>query len=98
MRGGQLRLGDAAAFGQFRGSGQVRLHLAQMLLPDQSQVCFRHEAALAGHGVDEALGFQFVVGPLGGDDGYFQVFGQPPDRGQRLPRHQGSGDDLILDL
>ncbi len=70
----------------------------ERLLPEQSQIRLRHKAALAGHGVDQPLGLQFVIGPLGGDDGYFQVLGQPTDGGQRVPRRQSAGEDLGLDL
>ena len=76
----------------------MALQLPELLLPDQVQVFPCHKAALAGHGVNEALGLQLVVGTLGGDDGDLQILGQSPDGGQGLAGPQLPGDDLGLDL
>ena len=94
----QLQCRDAALGGQLHGGVQVVLQLLQLLLPDQVQILFRHKAALAGHGVEEAVGLQLVVGPLGGDDGDPQVLGQGPDGGQRLSGGELPGNDLGFDL
>ena len=88
----------AGVFRFGHGAGEVSLHLAQPLLAQKLQVASGDEGSLALHGVDEAGFFQFRVGPLGGDDGYFQVLGQPTDGGQRVPRRQSAGEDLGLDL
>ena len=74
------------------------LDLLQVFLPDQLGVLLCHKAALAGHGVEEAVGLQLVVGPLGGDDGDPQVLGQGPDGGQRLSGGEIPGNDLGFDL
>ena len=74
------------------------LEQVERLLPEQSQIRLRHKATLAGHGVDQPLGLQFVIGPLGGDDGDPQVLGQGPDGGQRLSGGEIPGNDLGFDL
>ena len=55
-----------------------------MLLPEELPVLRRHEAALAGDGVDKARPFQLLIGPLGGDDADAQVLGKAPDAEQGL--------------
>ncbi len=94
----EILTGQSAAFGQLQGGGQVGFQLLTPLLPQNLQIVVRHKAALARHGVDEAVGFQFVVGPLGGDDRDLEILGQSPDGGQCFPRRQGAGEDLRLDL
>ena len=74
------------------------LNLFQVFLPQQLHILRRHEAALAGDGIEKALPFQLLIGPLGGDDADTQILGQVPDGGQRVILPQRSADDLVLDL
>ena len=90
-------LDDAALEAACQGSAAAK-QLLELLRPYQLQILLRHKAALSGHGVDKARGLQFIVGPFCGDDGYFQVLGQPPDGGQRLSRRQRPGENLPPEL
>ena len=86
-------------------SGMQLLDVPKALLAKKLEVAAGHEAALAGHRLDEALRFQLGVGALRRDDADAQIAGQRPDGGQLLPfaqlTRQDEGlhlrDDLVVD-
>ena len=86
-------------------SGMQLLDVPKALLAKKLEVAAGHEAALAGHRLDEALELQLGVRALGRDDADAQVAGQCSDGGQLLPfaqlTRQDEGlhlrDDLVVD-
>ena len=76
----------------------MALNFPEIFLPQQLRAALRHEAALAGQGVDKSLVFQLVIGAFGGDDADAQILGQRPYAGQRLALGHLSGQDGVLDL
>ena len=87
------------------GPGEQLLDVAEAFFAQQLEVAAGHEAALAGHRLDEALRFQLGVGALRRDDADAQIAGQRPDGGQLLPlvqlTREDEGfhlrDDLVVD-
>ena len=65
----QLRQGKGTFPGLFHGLTQPLLDLPQLRFPQQLPVLRRDEAAFAGDVLQETVPFQFLVSPLGGDDG-----------------------------
>ena len=101
----ELRDADVRTARFVDGLDEQLLDVPKALLAKKLEVAAGHEAALAGHRLDEALELQLGVRALGRDDADAQVAGQCSDGGQLLPfaqlTRQDEGlhlrDDLVVD-
>ena len=81
----ELRDADVRTARFVDGLDEQLLDVPEALLAKKLEVAAGHEAALAGHRLDEALELQLGVRALGRDDADAQVAGQCSDGGQLLP-------------
>ena len=63
---------------------QLFFHLTQLGLPHKFTVLRSHKTALTRNILQKSVPLQFLVSPLGSDDGDPQLLSQEPHGGQRL--------------
>lgn len=80
----QFRRGDAYGLGLVDRLREEELHLAHALLAEQLHVAAGDEAALALHGIYEALRLKLGIGPFRGDDADAKAVCERADGGERL--------------
>ena len=80
------------------GAGERVLDAAQALLAHELEVLLRDEAALPGHGLDEPLRLEVLVGTLGRYGADAQVRRERPDGRQALAGRELACEDAVADL